>query len=364
MSSIRTLLTSTAAVLVSLASVANAQTSFTYQGRLDRAGAPEPGVFDLQFRLFNHPTAGTQQGVTICSDDVIVADDGTFTTTLDFGPLDYINPMHLEIAVRPGLDVPCTDPRDYDLLPRQPLTASPMAANALRLNGLSSSFFTDAANISSGLLADARLSSNIPRLNTNNAYSGTAAFNSFVIFFADAGFLGPTNFQAPATFTFPATFSGQVTQSSPTVYSSPIVRTLYLGAATGQPANESAFNRTVGFINGSTPGDTANIEFPITIPNAATIAGIIVYANDNSAASNYSISFQRAFLNTGAVFNIASSSPVANSPSVLALPLTFPAINVDPLNVYSVRIIYTVPADSTQMRIRGVAVTYTINAAD
>lgn len=350
-------------VLVACVS-AHAQTSFTYQGRLDRAGSPEPGVFDLQFRLFDDPTAGTQIGSTICSDDVIVANDGTFTATLDFGQLTYLNPMHLEISVRPGLDVACSDPRDYELLPRQPLTASPMAVNAIRLNGLSSGFFTNAANISSGILADARLSSNIPRLNSNNSYAGTAAFNSFVTFFADAGFLGATNFQAPATFAFPATFSGQVTQSAPAAYSVPVVRTLYLGAATGQPSENSSFNRTINFINGTVPGTVANFEFPITIPNAATIAGIIVYASDSSAASNYSITFQRSFINTGAVFTIASSNPVANSPSVLTLPLTFPSLNVEPLNVYSVRIIYTVPADPSQMRIRGIAVTYLIESAD
>ncbi len=341
-----------------VAASASAQTSFTYQGRLDRDGLPQEGIFDLQFSLFNDPTAGAQIGSTMCAEDVLVAADGTFTTTLDFGQLSYLNPMYLEIGVRAGADVACTDPREYDLLPRQPLTASPMALNALRLNGLSSSFFTNAANISTGLLADARLSSNIPRLNANNTYSATATFS------AAATFAGTTTFQAPASFASTASFAGQVTMASPPVYSPPLARTLLLGPATGQPSGNFSFSRSVNFINASVVNEVANFEFPITIPNAARITGLTVYALDNSATSDYSFTFMRCLVTAPTQVVLATSNPVAQSASVAAFPLSFSPVTISPLNAYSLRIIYTVPATASTMRIHGVAVTYEIDSPE
>lgn len=337
---------------------ASAQTSFTYQGRLDRAGAPEPGVFDLQFSLFNDPTSGAQIGSTICSEDVIVAADGTFTTTLDFGQLSYLNPMYLEIGVRPGVDVACTDPREYDVLPRQSLTASPMAFNALRLNGLSSSFFTSASNISSGLLADARLSSNIPRLNANNAFSGTATFNSSI------SVLGASTFQSAASFAGSVTFTGQVTMASPPVYSTPLTRTILLGPATGQPASGFSFARGINFINATVVNEVAQFEFPITIPSAARIVGVTVYATDNSATSDFSFTVHRCLVTAPTEVVIATLNPVAQSPSVSAFPIAFSPVTINPLNAYGLRVLYTVPATASTMRIHGVEVTYQIDSPE
>jgi hypothetical protein len=52
------------------------------------------------------------------------------------------------------------------------------ATNATLLSGQPASFYTSASNLSSGTLPDARLAANIPRLNTNNAF--TSSQNSFV----------------------------------------------------------------------------------------------------------------------------------------------------------------------------------------
>jgi hypothetical protein len=46
------------------------------------------------------------------------------------------------------------------------------AGNAQSLNGQLASFYTDATNLSAGTLSDLRLSSNIPRLNAANTFSG------------------------------------------------------------------------------------------------------------------------------------------------------------------------------------------------
>lgn len=60
--------------LVSLAVMLNAavavhaapmSTVFTYQGRLVESGAPTSGVYDLEFRLFDLASNGSQQGATV-----------------------------------------------------------------------------------------------------------------------------------------------------------------------------------------------------------------------------------------------------------------------------------------------------------
>ncbi|MCA9326688.1 hypothetical protein KC976_03760, partial [Candidatus Saccharibacteria bacterium] len=48
--------------------------------------------------------------------------------------------------------------------------------NAASLQGYAASYFTDASNLSSGTLADARLSSNVPLKNTNNTFTGSNTF--------------------------------------------------------------------------------------------------------------------------------------------------------------------------------------------
>src|SRR5215510_13394331 len=58
-------------------------TAFTYQGKLTDAGNPANGNYDLQFKLFDALSAGTQQGATLVRNPVI-ATSGNFTVTLDF----------------------------------------------------------------------------------------------------------------------------------------------------------------------------------------------------------------------------------------------------------------------------------------
>lgn len=362
MCSIRKVLTS-AAILLSVTSAA-AQTSFTYQGRLDRNGAPEPGIFDLQFRLFTAPQFGIPLGPTICSEDVVVADDGTFTTTLDFGTSAFTNPLYLEIAVRPGSDVACSDPAGYEILPRQALTGTPVAINAQRLNNQTSTFFTNASNINSGLLADARLSSNIPRLNRTNAFDGAATFNSSITVFGTAAFVDAVTFQAPATFVAPVTLADAVTLTSAATYSTPLTRIISFGAASAQPASNIEFVKTASSVRGTTVGTEAMFYFPIVIPNAASIAGVTAFVSDNST-NDFTVGLDRSQLTSGSpVFVIISFPSAIQSFSVATIDLSFPPQVIDDNQIYTVRISYTVPADPSTMRIHGISVTYTINATD
>ncbi len=124
-----------AALLLNASAAAQAPlgTAFTYQGRLQDAGVPASGTYDLRFRLFDAASGGVQVGSTSCVDGVIPI-DGLFNVSLDFGiaPFDG-NARWLEIGVRsdatPGN---CNGGSAYTVLTtRQPLTAVPYAMFAL-----------------------------------------------------------------------------------------------------------------------------------------------------------------------------------------------------------------------------------------
>ena len=91
-------------------------TAFTYQGRLQDAGAPANGTFNVEFRLWDDPAAGNQVGSTNTFNSLPIL-DGLFTAELDFGASAFDNhDRWLEITVE---GVP--------LVPRQPITRTPYA---------------------------------------------------------------------------------------------------------------------------------------------------------------------------------------------------------------------------------------------
>jgi hypothetical protein len=198
----------------------NAQaTAFTFQGKLNESGAPANGLYDLQFRLYDTPAGGTLFG-TIVRDDVPVT-DGIFTVTLDYGADVFYSGSgrYLEVGVRAGASTGAFT----TINPRQELTASPYSLQAARagkaadaenfggqspsayLRSNTSQTFTggnltvgsssildvqgalfgsganltslNASNISSGTLADARLSSNVARRNEENIFTQFVQFN-------------------------------------------------------------------------------------------------------------------------------------------------------------------------------------------
>lgn len=94
---------------------------FTYQGRLDRDGAPATGNFDFQFSLYDAVSGGSQVGSMVAANRVPVI-DGVFTIALDFGPVFWEGQRFLEVSVRPSSTGGFTK-----LAPRQPVTPAPLA---------------------------------------------------------------------------------------------------------------------------------------------------------------------------------------------------------------------------------------------
>lgn len=100
---------------------ASAQTAFTYQGVLSESGSPVTGLESIRFRIYDAETGGTLFGETTQNVDVA---DGLFSTPLNFGPLNLIDPTSawIEIAVHTGGGT-------YETLGRQQITAAPFAMN-------------------------------------------------------------------------------------------------------------------------------------------------------------------------------------------------------------------------------------------
>jgi len=117
---------SIAVVLMTSIALTAQTTSFTYQGRLTDGGNPATGSFQMQFKLFDSLSGGTQIGTTI-ADIPVTVNQGVFSIRLDFGSnaLSGAN-RWLEIAVRHNSG------ESYSILsPREQLASSPYAVRTL-----------------------------------------------------------------------------------------------------------------------------------------------------------------------------------------------------------------------------------------
>ncbi|MEK7683953.1 MAG: hypothetical protein AAB466_00875, partial [Verrucomicrobiota bacterium] len=157
---------------------------FTYQGRLHENGQPPDGDFDLTFSLWDGP-AGNQNSIQVgpkLTNAPVTVDKGVFAVTVDFGPGVFTGSQRwLEIGVRAVGNV---QPHTI-LAPRQPIKAVPFALYALTPAGPAGPQglpgTTTADGLTSGTLADERLSANVALLHGTNVFSGTNNFAGIVV---------------------------------------------------------------------------------------------------------------------------------------------------------------------------------------
>ncbi|MCL4789434.1 MAG: tail fiber domain-containing protein [Verrucomicrobia bacterium] len=153
---LHSLLLGLAALAASATQLRAQGTTFTYQGRLEAAGAPYTGLAEMQFRLWDAASGGSQLGSTLTVTPVGVT-NGLFTVSLDFGNQFTGAHRWLEIALRTNLLGFTT------LSPRQSVTPTPYAITAGNLTGT---------------LAAAQLSGAIPSANFGGTYSGAVTFDN------------------------------------------------------------------------------------------------------------------------------------------------------------------------------------------
>lgn len=141
-------MTALAAVVFSMAVFAQT-TSFKYQGSLSEGGIAANGTFQMQFRLFDAMSGGTQIGTTL-TDIPVTATNGVVTVALDFGAGAFNGANRwLEIAVRRNSGQPYTT-----LSPREQVAASPYA-----IRTISASVSDSLSGSCIGCVQDAHISS-------------------------------------------------------------------------------------------------------------------------------------------------------------------------------------------------------------
>jgi hypothetical protein len=291
-----------AGVLILLATVTALQaqgTAFTYQGRLNDSGSPATGNYDLTFTLYN----STINVAGPLTNSAVAVTNGLFTTQLNFGSGIFTGTNYwLQIGVRSnGVATAFTA-----LSPLQPVTPAPYAIFANTASNLSGTLpssqlsgavpssqisgtysgpvvFSNSANtfigtfsgtgssvsnlnasqLTTGTVADGRLSTNVALLNGNQTFTGANTFtnlygNSFSGSFFGNGLIGwivtnGTTFQAQIDHGYLLTNSQLVTVTLPaTANPGDIVRISGTGAGgwqTAQNAGQSIFGSFLSYAN-------------------------------------------------------------------------------------------------------------------
>lgn len=106
-----------AVFLFSFALSLSAETTFTYQGRLDSSGQPHGGTVGMDFRLYANPTGGSPLATDLGNS--VQVTDGLFQVELDFGDQPFDEGLWLDITVNGA-----------GLTPRQPIHGAPFANRA------------------------------------------------------------------------------------------------------------------------------------------------------------------------------------------------------------------------------------------
>lgn len=139
------------------------ETTLTYQGRLDSAGRPANGLYQMRFSVWTAATGGTSPTGVLGPCDVPVA-SGLFQEAVpvpDVPGLWTGEPRWLEVAVKPAA---APDSAFVTLAPRQLITRVPMAG------------YADAAARLTSPLTAAQLPGAAARLDLSQTFTGTPSF--------------------------------------------------------------------------------------------------------------------------------------------------------------------------------------------
>lgn len=111
--------------------VAQQDSAFTFQGKLNDGGTAANGNYDMAFRIFDAETGGNQIGSTVNVTNVAVV-NGIFSVELDFLHFPFVTTLQrfMEIAIRPAGSMASPT----ILSPRQKITSSPFSSQAFNAN--------------------------------------------------------------------------------------------------------------------------------------------------------------------------------------------------------------------------------------
>ena len=210
-----------------------AQTSeFTYQGKFPDAGGTASGNYQMEFKLFDAATGGSQIGTTISIASVPVT-KSVFSVTLDFGYAAFPGAdRYLEIATRK------TSGEPFTLLgPRQKITSAPYSMKSKSADTAGFALFADTAGVANRAFDSVKFGGQDPSRfvrydNNDNVGIGTASTGAKLsvagtVESKSGGFKFPdATTQSTAGITSVATdgtITGSGTPASPLGISSPLM---------------------------------------------------------------------------------------------------------------------------------------------
>ena len=151
-------------------------TAFSFQGRLTEAGSAANGLYDLQFTLYDASSAGSPIGAPVGQDDVTVS-GGVFNVLIDFGASAFNGDARwLEVAVRPGASTGAYT----TIAPRQRLSPTPYALEALRFGGKPASDYalqTSVDSLESDVATLQTALASAPTLSGTQTFTGANTFS-------------------------------------------------------------------------------------------------------------------------------------------------------------------------------------------
>lgn len=129
-------------------------TAFNFQGRLNDGANPANGSVEMQFRLFDIFSGGSQIGTTVSKPNVVVI-NGIFSTQLDFGAAAFDGSTRfVEIGVRPAGST-----NGFTTLnPRQEILSTPyaiQAKNSAQLGGIPASEYVTTTTVGNSFIKNA-----------------------------------------------------------------------------------------------------------------------------------------------------------------------------------------------------------------
>lgn len=376
--------------LATLAGMARAQsipTAFTYQGELSSGSSVASGLHDLRFRLFDAANGGVQVGATLCADNVTVV-SGRFAVSLDFGASAFTNrPLFLEVEVRADAGLDCSNSAGFTVLgPRQPLTPTPyarMSADSVLFNGQPPSFYFNASNVTSGTFTGNLSFSGSTQFTSASfqAATFTAASGTFTGSFSGGG-SGLTSLNAsniasgtladarlstniPKLNAASSTFTGNVTvggtfQAQTINYESPVLRRYVVspgeligGLLAGYTDPQTAVNASLA--------TSATSGAAVHLPDGAVVTAMRVFGTDD-ASNDMTVSLIRRPLDGGAGGTMASITTGTNAAGIRTFSdTTISGATVDnSLNQYILRVSIEATSIGT-IEFRGAVIEYTVS---
>lgn len=283
---------------------------FTYQGRFTDSTAVQPtnGTYEMEFKAFTAPTAGTQLGSTATLPTVQVT-NGIFTVMLDFGALTFRGAdVFLDISVRPsGSANPLTP-----LTPRQQVTSAPYAIQSL--NSANAMIANDSANLGT-IPANLYLLKNgdgSVLTNVNAANLGSIAANLYLLKNGDGSAL--TNVNAAALGGFSASSFVQTSDTRLSDARAPTAGSAnYVQNSTVVQASSNFNVSGNGTAGGTLTGNIVNAGTQFNINNVRIL---VADANDNLfAGKNTGAALTSGFVNSSFGNNSGKSLTSGNNNS-------------------------------------------------